>query len=470
MLKKTKKILSVSALLGILTIFTFTILLWRYSLTFEHVLPETLTSEQQQELNTAQNILTNTVSLQPLPWKTEIAAPQLSVHAQSAIVIDTHNGMILYEKNADALIPPASMTKLVVMYVVFQAIDAGKIHFDDIVPLPPESWAINAPPHSSLMFLAEGQQVTLKELLLGLAVASGNDAAIAVAHYIAGSQKKFIALMNKEIQMLGLQKTHFVDSSGYSENNITTAREFATFARVYLKRYPESLQMFHLVKSMQYPQAHNIPTWRYERDKPIFQKNTNPALGKIEGVTGLKTGFIFESGYNLALSLERDNTQILAITMRGPGSNSKEGNKFRLDDAQNIANFAYEYVRFIPQTTWLPKEDTLTKNCSVIGGEKNNLTAITFNTADLIIPHNAEKLSYRFILPQYMYAPIQVGQKIGTIKIYADDILVQEADLHADRSIQQASYLKKQLDILALNVLKIAKSAKKLFSKNIALK
>jgi D-alanyl-D-alanine carboxypeptidase (penicillin-binding protein 5/6) len=162
--------------------------------------------------------------LSELPYNIEspeLSQPKLALYAKSAILVDTATGNILFEKNADAIIPPASMTKIALMYVVFQEIAAGNISLTDIVELPPESWWINAPPGSSLMFLEEGQIVTLEELLIGLSVASGNDAAIAVAYHVAGSVPEFCARMTQEMRKLGLQVTTFVEPSGYSEKNIT---------------------------------------------------------------------------------------------------------------------------------------------------------------------------------------------------------------------------------------------------------
>ena len=133
----------------------------------------------------------------------------LPSNAGSAIIIDTSKGNILYEKNADEIIPPASMTKLVVMYVIFQEIAAGGISLDDIVPLPAESWSVNLPRDSSIMFLGQNQTVTVDELLKGMSVASGNDAAIAAALYISANFKNFLTRMNYDMAFLGLVITQF---------------------------------------------------------------------------------------------------------------------------------------------------------------------------------------------------------------------------------------------------------------------
>lgn len=154
-------------------------------------------------------------TLKKLPYN--IGEPQLDIWAKSAILIDVSNGNILYQKNADSIIPPASMTKLFAMYVVEEEIAAGRFSYDQLIPLPPESWACNMPPHSSLMFLGKDQRVTMEELLLGLSICSGNDAAYALAYTVSGTMEAFVERMNLVAADLGLANTHFVESSGYSE-------------------------------------------------------------------------------------------------------------------------------------------------------------------------------------------------------------------------------------------------------------
>ena len=216
-------------------------------------------SKNQEPINLNQNettLLTDFIKtnypqeddiLKPLPYKFNF--PNLEIGAESAILINMDNGNIIYEKNADQVIPPASMTKLFAMYVVEEQVKKGILSYDQIIPLPEESWACNMPPHSSLMFLGKDQVVTLEELLLGLCICSGNDAAYALAYTVCGNMEDFVALMNEEAKKLGLVNTSFVESSGYSELNSTTAREMATFCRYYLTNHPESLKRFHSVPS-----------------------------------------------------------------------------------------------------------------------------------------------------------------------------------------------------------------------------
>ncbi len=280
-------------------------------------------------------------ALSALPY--EYQMPELDISAECAILIDTETGSILYEKNADQEVPPASLTKIVEMYVIFQAVQQGEAALDDTVPLPPQSWAVNLPYDASRMNLGEGETVSLRELLLGLSIASGNDASIACAYYIAGSMEEFVRRMNAAVQELGLEHTHFVESSGYSAENVTTAREFALFARSYINRFPFALREFHSRESLSYPLRRNLS----EADRaaggkaPYTQANTNKLLGKIKGCDGLKTGYIDESGYNISVTAEQNGTRFLSVTLRGPGNGTAEGNMHRVEDNTKLFNYAF---------------------------------------------------------------------------------------------------------------------------------
>ena len=383
-----------------------------------------------------------------------VTPAEFSVHSGSAILIDAATGSILYEKNADAIIPPASMTKLVVMYVVFQEIATGRISLDDIVPLPPESWAVNAPPQSSLMFLAEGQIVTLRELLLGLAVASGNDAAVAVAHYVSGSVDKFIERMNREMELLGLEKTRFVEPSGYSELNLTTPREFAAFARTYLSRYPESLEAFHSQASISYPQEHNLAEWHKGKEQPIFQRNTNKLLDSLPGCDGLKTGFIYESGYNLSLTAQRGETRFISVTMMGPGVGSVEGNRYRVADGTNLMEWAFSTF-----ATHF-KADVEPLAIPVLGGHKNSVVLAPLHTNDLTVPAilkdqspaaAANSITAQISIPSYIQAPLRAGDVVGKITYSLGNIVLEEVPLLAVTSIEQGNIFKQLVDKLAVD-------------------
>ena len=428
--------------------------------------PIALTAEQTALLTERTTALYPTSILNPLPYSTIPA--ELSINAESAILIDTSNGCILYEKNADTPIPPASMTKLVVMYVVEQEIKTGRISYGDIVPLPPESWAINQPPDSSLMFLAEGQKVSLHELLEGLAVSSGNDAAYAVASYVSGSVESFVERMNIEIQKLGLKSTHFVEPSGYSEDNITTARDFAAFSRIYIQSYPESIKKYHSLESFSYPQPWNLPenfsslsfpasVRRYYPDKPIKQNNTNKTLGTIPGADGLKTGFIDESGYNLAYTVLRGDTRFLSITLKGPGTGTWEGNKYRMEDAQTFTDFAFN--------TFTTVRPAAVNDIPIIvaGGEENSVELHQIRAEPISVPHiegfgitadgesDGIYLSASVTVPRYIEAPVKAGEQYGEVSYSLGNTVLMTVPLVADRDIEQVWEIKSYIDHFILD-------------------
>lgn len=380
--------------------------------------------------------------LKKLPYNTVDA--NLKVYAESAILIDTANGCILYEKNADVAIPPASITKLFVMYIAFKEIESGRISLNDVVPLPENSWAINLPSDASLMFLGQGQIVTLRELMQGLAIASGNDAAIAVATYISGSVKDFVARMNEEARNLGLTYTHFEEPSGYSEKNMTTARELASFARTYINRYPQAIEEFHSLREIEYPKKENLAPWMKNRGNSMAVKqwNTNVLLRSLEGCDGLKTGFIYESGFNIALTAKRNGNRYLSVTMRGPGRNSREGNTYRQKDGTTLMEWAFSsFSDYIPLEHIAPAYSV-----PVTGAEEKFVRLVPAWTNIISVPHitgntaleAAKQVRVEVTKPAFIYGGTLAGQNYGQITYSLKNVVLETVPLVADRSIARA--------------------------------
>ena len=414
-----------------------------------------LTAEQTQALNhfLLSQYASQYQTLKKLPYN--IGSPDLEVWAQSAILIDASNGSILFEKNADTVIPPASMTKLFAMYVVEEEIAAGRFSYDQLIPLPPESWACNMPPHSSLMFLGKDQRVTMEELLLGLSICSGNDAAYALAYTVCGSMEAFVARMNQIASELGLKNTHFVESSGYSELNQTTAREMAEFAVIYLRRHPDSLHRFHSVLSFTYPKAKNLaPGDRpaaqdftrgipQKITMPITQENTNPLLGKLKGCDGLKTGFIDESGYNLTLTAVRGDTRFLSVTMRGPGNNAREGQAGRVHDGTELMEWAFknfaDYSLELKVHPYLVRSfnssEKMLRLVPAFSGDAFTVPYVTGSTME----ENLDSVRVEVQLPDFCWGSVEQGSVQGKIVISAGEYILQEIPLVADRSLEKGN-------------------------------
>ena len=400
--------------------------------------------------------------LKKLPYN--IGEPQLDIWAKSAILIDVSNGNILYEKNADAIIPPASMTKLFSMYVVEDEIASGRFSYDQVIPLPPESWACNMPPHSSLMFLGKDQRVTMEELLLGLSICSGNDAAYALAYTVCGSMEEFVERMNLVAQDLGLENTHFVESSGYSEKNQTTAREMAEFAAIYLRRHPQSLHRFHSVLDFTYPKARNLAPGDKPAAQdfsqglpqkitmPITQDNTNPLLGKLEGCDGLKTGYIDESGYNLALTVVRDETRFLSVTMGGPGKNTREGQAGRVHDGTELMEWAFR--NFADYSVELKVHPYLVRSFN--SSEKMLRLVPVYSDSTFTVPYvtgtsmaeNMNSVKVEVKLPDFCWGEVVQGNQYGSIVISAGDYILKEIPLLADRNLKKGNVLLAASDLI----------------------
>lgn len=428
-----------------------------------------LTEEENLELNQIrENYKTSLPVISELPYSLE--KKNLDLYCKSAILIDGQTGSILYEKNADEEIPPASMTKLVEMYVVYEAIAAGSVKLTDIVPLPPECWAENLPWDASRMGLGEDQIVTLDELLLGLAIPSANDASIAVANYVAGDMDSFVARMNKVVKDLGLEHTHFVESSGYSENNVTTPREFVKFCKIYLEKYPWALEKYHSKAFLRYPREENLPEYeRYMADAMAYtQYNTNKLIGKLAGVDGLKTGYIDESGYNLALTAKRNESRFISITMGGPGQGSAEGNRYRNADGSSLMNYAFTNFADYKAPD-LKSRKGHRYLVPVLGAKEKAVYLIPAADETFTVPFitgssvedSVSSVKVSIEIPSYLKANAQAGKEYGKIKYYIGDNLLYSLPLIADRKAGSAStFAKFRAELFAL-VLNIFNNTKK---------
>lgn len=403
--------------------------------------------------------------IKPLPYKTVPA--RIDVNARSAILVDVASGSILYEKEADKEIPPASMAKIAVMMVVLREAKAGKISLDDIVPLPRECWACNMPPHSSLMFLGKNQIVTARELLEGLDVCSGNDAACALAFFVSGGIDAFVEKMNGAMESLGLEKTRFVEPSGYSERNVTTAREMAALARSYILEFPEALRDFHSLPSFTYPKEKNLAM--EDRGKPtaqdfskglpenitmaITQRNTNVLLGALEGCDGLKTGYIDESGYNLALTALRDGTRFLSVTMNGPGANVLEGNKFRAADGTALMEWAFARFADCAKTCGsesfcVPAPGTREQWTRLVPALEFDALAVPFIEGSS--PREAADLVQVAVsLPRAIEGGAKAGAECGFIEYSLAGRVLQKIPLVAERDSSRANVIVRAADVLA---------------------
>jgi D-alanyl-D-alanine carboxypeptidase (penicillin-binding protein 5/6) len=329
------------------------------------------------------------------------------------------------------------------IHLALNEVKAGRLSLDEPVSPPRESWAINQPPRSSLMFLAAGQQVSLRDLLLGLAIPSGNDAAVAVALCIAPSVEAFAALMNQEAQRIGLVNTRFVEPSGISEYNYTTALEFARFCRVYLSLHPETLTELHSVPEFAYPKTENVGTAYRNRPGTIVQYNHNRLLGKVEGVDGLKTGYIDEAGYNIALTAERGETRFILVLLGAPARPG--GDRIRDADGAALLAWAFDTFRTIRPVIGDPEPARLWK------GRTDRIRLIPGGPAEFTAPADRGASLWMAVeLTDPIIAPVPADQPLGALIISDDRGELHRIPLHSAGPYEAGGFLKRLWDSLRL--------------------
>ncbi|GHV91534.1 hypothetical protein AGMMS50268_20370 [Spirochaetia bacterium] len=381
------------------------------------------------------------LSAQTAPGLLDLEGPALV--SRAAVLMDAETGTVLYAKNPDEKIPPASLTKLMTIHIALKEAAAAGLSLDKSITPPRESWAINQPYRSSLMFLAAGQTVSLRELLLGLAIPSGNDAAVAVALQFAPSVAGFTELMNREARRLGLIATRFVEPSGISEDNMTTAMEFARFCRIYLQQHPETLAELHSVPEFAYPKISNVAEAYHDRPGTIIQTNHNTLLKSFAGVDGLKTGYIDEAGYNIALTAERQDTRFIAVILGAPAA--WRGDRIRDEDGQKLLSWAFENFRTIRPILghidsvrlWKGKA----KFAELRAGEAPEFTAPAGRGAKLWLSTE---------ISDPLIAPLPVHYKAGDLILSDEQGELRRIPLLTVKGYEQGNFFKRGWDSLRL--------------------
>ncbi|MDR0324444.1 MAG: D-alanyl-D-alanine carboxypeptidase [Treponema sp.] len=352
--------------------------------------------------------------------------------SRAAVMIDAATGALLYSKNHDEEISPASLTKLMTIHLIMKEIEAGRASYDEYIPITEESWAQRQPPRSSLMNLEPGQIVTLREIMLGLAIPSGNDAAVAAALRFAPSMEEFARLMTIEARSMGLYVTRFVESSGVSEYNMTTAEEFAYFCRKYITMYPNALTDFHSVSEFHFPVAENIPAVFRRNWRTFYYSNRNNLIGTFPGVDGLKTGYIDESGYNIALTAERDQTRYILVTL------GAETTRIRDADGRRLLSWAFDNFKTIRPHIGQIESPRLWK------GRANSVELRLEHPADFTSPaERADMLIFETWIPEPLIAPVAEGTIAGYLIIYDEYGELNRVPLAVIRNYEKGNIFKR---------------------------
>ncbi len=372
------------------------------------------------------------------------------LNARSAILIDQATGRVLFQYNADLPSVPASLVKLMSLHIVYEKLKDHSISRDDVVAITSNAWADNQAPGSTLMDLGPGQIVTVAELMKGVAVASGNDAATALAEYVAGSTRRFVQLMNEEARFLGYTVTRFTDPSGVVPGNLTTAREFADFCRRYIAAHPQALEELHSLREFEYPLPQNVADGRLTPYRTKRQFNPNFLVWDDFGVDGLKTGHLDNDTFTAAITAHQGNMRLIAVLLGVPGKSLDDGSRARAEDGIHLLSYGFRnYVTLELDPPSLPPVRVWKGSLRGVPIAPDGPVTVTVRSSEL------EKLAYTVDIPAPLTAPVSRGEKIGSLVYWAGRHEVARIPLVSRGAVEEAGLVRKAWDsaVLALSAI-----------------
>jgi serine-type D-Ala-D-Ala carboxypeptidase (penicillin-binding protein 5/6) len=336
-----------------------------------------------------------------------------STGARSFIIQDFESGRVLAEKDSDVSVDPASITKLMTAFVVFNELQAGNIALSDMVTISEKAWRTPG----SRMFVEVNKQVAVEDLLQGMIVQSGNDATVALAEHIAGSEETFAALMNKHAEEIGMTGSHFMNSTGLpEENHYMTARDIARLATRLIRRYPE---YYHWYSQKEYT------------FNDITQYNRNKLLWRDESVDGLKTGFTDSAGYCLVTSAKKDGMRLITVVLGTESANA------RVDASQALLNYGFRFF----ETHKLYDAGTRLTTSRIWKGSTDTVPLGLDQALYVTIPRGQYKsLDASMSIDQLIMAPVSKGQPLGSVQVKLSDEVVSNQPLVSLQTIGEGSF------------------------------
>ncbi|HBV92748.1 MAG TPA: serine-type D-Ala-D-Ala carboxypeptidase [Pantoea sp.] len=376
-------------------------------------------------------VATSLLIIAPLSAFAEQAPAAPGIDAKAWILIDYASGKVLTESSADQRLDPASLTKMMTSYVVGQAIKAGKIKPDDLVTVGQDAWATGNPKlrGSSLMFLKPGDRIPVHELNKGIVIQSGNDACIALADYVAGSQDSFIGLMNNYVKALGLQNTHFMTVHGLdAEGQYSTARDMALIAQALIRDVPEE---YALNKEKEFT-FNNIR--QINRNRLLWSTNL-----KVDGV---KTGHTSGAGNNLVASATEGDMRLISVVL-GTASDA-----IRFRESEKLLTWGFRFF----ETVTPIKADAPFAQQRVWFGDKSQVNLGVAKDAALTIPKGQMKnlkASFRLTTPQ-LEAPLKKNQVVGTIDFQLDGKTIEQRPLVVMQDVPEGGFFSRMIDFVMM--------------------
>lgn len=355
------------------------------------------------------------------------------VAARGYLLVDASTGAVLAEKNADEQLPPASLTKLMTAYVLASEIKAGRLSRDDQVTVSRNAWSQNPTFNgSSLMWIEPRKPVTIGELERGIVISSGNDATVAVAEHIAGSEAAFADLMNKHGAELGLHGTYFINSHGLPHpQHLTTARDLATLAKAIITKFPE-----HYSRYSEREFTYN----------DIRQYNRNSLLGEDPSVDGLKTGYTREAGYGLVASAERNGMRLISVVMGTDSPNARKR------ETRSLLNYGF---RFYETAVTVTGGEEMEKP-RVWKGSADYLSVGVADDAILTLPRGKRReVERELVLVDPIIAPLAIGDAVGELSLVLDGEVLQQMPVVALEPLDQAGFFARIWDSVLMWLAKL---------------
>ena len=350
-----------------------------------------------------------------------LALANLDVAARTAILQDYLSGEILYEKNPDHSIHPASMTKIMTAIVAFDLIKSGNLNLEDKFMISENAWRLSSAGYSS-MFIMVGDEITVDNLLKGIIIASGNDACVALAEGIAGTEAEFAVMMTAKAKKLGMENTNFTNASGINDpDNVSTVRDVMIMSNYLIKNHPEFYKLF----------SEKEFTWNRTGGDPITQGNRNPLLYKNMGVDGIKTGYLAVEKYSLSSSLDRNGRRLIAVGSGFESVNSRSRESAKL--------LTYGLTNF--DLVEIAKANEPVDNLDVWLGKEKSISVYSKNDIYKTIQKakkNLLKVSLKYDGP--IEAPIKKDQVVAKLRVVYDQNLVGEYDLLASKDIKKVNF------------------------------
>lgn len=345
---------------------------------------------------------------------------ELAPGARSAILLDADTGTIIYEKNSHDKLPPASITKIMTMLLTMEAIDEGQLQWTDKVRTSEYAASMGG----SQIFLEPGEEMTVDEMLKGIAMASGNDASVAVAEKIAGSEEAFVKLMNEKAAELGMKDTHFVNCNGLpAENHYTSAHDIAVMSRELLKydqitKYTGAYQDY----------------LRKESEKPFWLVNTNKLVRFYTGADGLKTGYTSEAKFCLSATAKRDGLRAVAVVMGAPDTKTRNNEVSRMFDYA-FSQYSMHSIYKSGEVLGIVKIQKGTAPEISIQADKDYSVLVKKGVKSPDIRHEIQ-------MDPNLKAPVAAGQVVGKLTVYQGDRVVKEFELTSPVEVKKAGFWK----------------------------